>query len=168
MRTEPISVQWNHSSWELNRLICYHSKPQISNLCVSSHRPLIIHSKCCESTLKRNVYMIVYSFFPPRCPKDSINELQDHNYCNSLAQTSMIVIHNHCFCNWSVFSIQGKNSASKAQIPENLHLQVWLLSGVVSKSESFHHGATKYLTKSVRQSTNICLWYGTKWLIFPD
>ncbi|CAG2218293.1 unnamed protein product [Mytilus edulis] len=52
------------------------------------------------------------------------------------------------------------------QNPEKLHLHAWLLSGLASERGFFSEGATKHLTKSVRDSTSIV--YDAKWSIFSD
>ena len=105
-------------------------------------------------------------------PKDSRNSLQDHSYCTGLAKTSLVL--------GSTASVLCTSSSTSFECRPSLSIQRQSGASEPRKSSSarlaslrdnlrkrgFSEGATKHLTKSVRDSTNVV--YDAKWTIFSN
>ena len=109
------------------RSLCYQSKSQTGNLCISSSRPSVLRSRRHVSLLGRNVRLRLSSvpLSSSSASQDQAIRLQDHTYCTSLAKTSMVSrtsasvlfqASETSFQTRSSVSVQGKSGTSKARV----------------------------------------------------
>ena len=155
------------------RSLCYQSESQTGNLCISSSRPPVLHSRRHVSLLGRNVRLCLSSvpLSSSSASQDQAIRLQDHSYCTSLARQAWFpeLLLLSCqasetsFQTRSSVSVQGKSGTSKARVSSSSRLAT-LREGLHQKG--FSEGATSHISKSVRQSKGIV--YEAKWAIFCD
>lgn len=157
-----------------DRSVCDQSQSQTSNICVSGSRSKIFCSRRNEPILERNVRVRLPSFQVslPSTSENSRGKLQDHSYCSSMAKTVLVSRPSApimCLSSSSTsetrpsVSNQGQGSLSKSRKTSSTRLASLRVS---LRKRGFSEGATKHLTKSVRDSTSIV--YDAKWSIFSD
>ena len=176
MGTSSVSLRSNNSSLGLPpyRLVCNQSESQASNIRISSSGLKSIRSRCYEPILGGNVRLCIPSIqISSSCsPKDSRNYLQDHSYCSGLAKTSLVHRSSaSVLCtpssaasdSRSSLSVQRQGSASESGKSSSARLAAL---GNNLRKRGFSEGATKHLTKSVRDSAYVV--YDAKWTIFTN
>ena len=157
-----------------DRSVCDQSQSQTSNICVSGSRSKIFCGRRNEPILERNVRVRLPSFQVslPSTSENSRGKLQDHSYCSSMAKTVLVSRPSApimCLSSSSTsetrpsVSNQGQGSLSKSRKTSSTRLASLRVS---LRKRGFSEGATKHLTKSVRDSTSIV--YDAKWSIFSD
>ncbi|VDH97132.1 Hypothetical predicted protein [Mytilus galloprovincialis] len=157
-----------------DRSVCDQSQSQTSNICVSGSGSKIFCGRRNEPILERNVRVRLPSFQVslPSTSENSRGKLQDHSYCSSMAKTVLVSRPSAPFMCLSSSSTsetrpsvsnQGQGSLSKSRKTSSTRLASLRVS---LRKRGFSEGATKHLTKSVRDSTSIV--YDAKWSIFSD
>ena len=157
-----------------DRSVCDQSQSQTSNICVSGSGSKIFCGRRNEPILERNVRVRLPSFQVslPSTSENSRGKLQDHSYCSSMAKTVLVSRPSAPFMCVSSSSTsetrpsvsnQGQGSLSKSRKTSSTRLASLRVS---LRKRGFSEGATKHLTKSVRDSTSIV--YDAKWSIFSD
>lgn len=157
-----------------DRSVCDQSQSQTSNICVSGSGSKIFCGRRNEPILERNVRVRLPSFQVslPSTSENSRGKLQDHSYCSSMAKTVLVSRPSApimCLSSSSTsetrpsVSNQGQGSLSKSRKTSSTRLASLRVS---LRKRGFSEGATKHLTKSVRDSTSIV--YDAKWSIFSD
>ncbi|VDI69819.1 Hypothetical predicted protein [Mytilus galloprovincialis] len=166
-----VTLHWGSPQIDL---FCDQSQSQTSNICVSGSRSKIFCGRRNEPILERNVRVRLPSFQVslPSTSENSRGKLQDHSYCSSMAKTVLVSRPSApimCLSSSSTsetrpsVSNQGQGSLSKSRKTSSTRLASLRVS---LRKRGFSEGATKHLTKSVRDSTSIV--YDAKWSIFSD
>jgi hypothetical protein len=134
----------------------------------------VLRSRRHVSLLGRNVRLRLSSIplSSSSASQDQAIRLLDHNYCTSLAKTSMVSrtsasvlcqTSKTSFQTRSSISVQGKSGTSKARGSSSPRLTTLREE---LRQKGFSEGTTSHISKSVRQSTGIV--YEAKWAIFCD
>lgn len=164
----------NHSPLGSSSLrpVCHSSESQTGHLCFSSSRPSGIRSRRYVSILGGNVRLRFPSVQIPvsSSSEDSSGIMQDHSYCTSLAQTSLVLRSSaSVVCqspstssqNRPTVAVQRKSLASSSGESSSARLAT-LREGL--RQKGFSSGASRHISKAVRQSTEKV--YDAKWGIF--
>ncbi|CAG2189804.1 unnamed protein product [Mytilus edulis] len=181
----PVNTEWELLQVVFKAVTLHWGSPQIDLFATSlNHKLLTFVSPVPDPksfavdamslSWERNVRVRLPSFQVslPSTSENSRGKLQDHSYCSSMAKTVLVSRPSAPFMCLSSSSTsetrpsvsnQGQGSLSKSRKTSSTRLASLRVS---LRKRGFSEGATKHLTKSVRDSTSIV--YDAKWSIFSD